>query len=116
MLNPRRFAVLAVTSSLFAVAAGATLEQVDLPKLLDPATREAEVTEILARRDAETKKLVKRNDLKFKRRDFRLVSCPQASGREPLHLLLVDYGEMIFNHPLRPDAYKTDDLDELFPS
>ena len=48
-------------------------------------------------------------------RDFRLVSCRQGSRQDPLHLLLVDNGEMISTQPPRPDEYGKDGLDELLP-
>ncbi len=112
----RRFpAVLVVAGSLLGMAAGNTLEQVDLTKLLDPATREAEVTAILARRDAATRHLVKRDDVRFNREDYRLVTCPQGKDQDPLHVLLVDHGKMIFDLPSLRGSYEKDGMDELFP-
>ena len=52
--------------------------------------------------------------LQFKRSDFRLVACPQRPF-EPLQILLVDYGEMLFALPPRKDAYEADGLEGLFP-
>ena len=105
----RRFlAVVLVGGSLLQLATGGTLAQVDLPKLLDPATRKAEVVGMLARQDKKTK-------YKHKRNDFRLVACPQRDGENPLQMLLVDFGEMIFTLPTAPSAYEKDGLDELFP-
>lgn len=100
--------LMAVTASTFRLAAADTLEQVDLPSLLDPATRKAEVVAMLARQDAASK-------YNFKRNDFRVVSCPQGNGGESLQVVLVDYGEMIFSDRERPGDYATDGLDELFP-
>ena len=108
MLKHRFPAASAVLASLLGVAAGDTLEQVDPSGLLDPATREAAVAGMPAGRDAPAKH-------QFKRRDFRLVTCSQGSGQDPLHLLLVDFGEMVFTRPPRPGAYGTDGLDALFP-
>ncbi len=100
--------VVSVLACLLGVSTADTLEKVDLKKLLDPATRQAEVVGLLERRDAASK-------YKFKRSDFRLVACPQGPGKDPLHVLLVDFGEMIFDHAPPRDAYEPDGLDELFP-
>ncbi len=115
MLNRGFLAIVLVSGSLFQVANGDQLEQVDLPKLLDPATRKAEVTAMLARRDEALKIQFKQRNFQFKRSDFRLVACPQGLFREPLQILLVDYGEMLFALPPRKDAYEADGLDGLFP-
>ncbi len=115
MLNCSFFAKILVVGSLLHTAFGDTLEQVNLPKLLGPATRKAEVVGMLARRDEATKQMLKRGDFTFNRSDFRLVTCPQRDGRHPLQMFLVDYGEMLFTPPMRPDAYEADGLDELFP-
>lgn len=114
MLNRSFLAGIAVGGSLLHLAIGDTLEQVDLPKLLDPATRKAEVIGMLARRDTALQIQFKKNDFQFKREDFRLLACPQRDGREPLQMLLVDYGEMLFTLPTRPSAYEVDGLDGLF--
>ncbi len=116
MMQRRFIAVVLVGGCLLQVATGDMLEQVDLPKLIDPATRKAEVVGMLARQDEATKQMLKRGDFTFKRRDFRLVTCPQRDGRQPLQMLLVDHGEMLFKHPTLPDAYEADGLDELFPT
>ena len=100
--------VVSVLACLLGVSTADTLEKVDLKKLLDPATRQAEVTGLLERQDAASK-------YKFKRSDFRLVTCPQGQGKDPLQVLLVDFGEMIFDHAPPRDAYESDGLDELFP-
>lgn len=115
MLNRGFLAIVLVGGSLLQTATGVTLEQVDLPKLLDPATRKAEVVGMLARQDAALKIQFKQSNFQFKRGDFRLIACPQRDGREPLQMLLVDYGEMLFTPPTRADAYEVDGLDELFP-
>lgn len=105
----RRFIAVVLTGgSLLQMAVGDTLERVDLPKLLDPATRKAEVVGMLARQDEASK-------FNFKRDDFRVVSCPQGNGGGFLQVVLVDYGEMVFPDHQLPGDYATDGLDELFP-
>ena len=108
MMQRRFLVIVLVGGSLLQVATGDTLGQVDLAKLLDPATRKGEVVGMLARHDEKTK-------YKHKRNDFRLIACPQRDGENPLQMLLVDFGEMIFTLPTAPSAYAMDGLDELFP-
>lgn len=108
MLNRGFLAIVPLSGFLLQLATGETLEKVDLPKLLDPATRKAEVVGMLARQDEASK-------FNFKRNDFRVVACPQGNGGEFLQVVLVDYGEMIFPDRKLPDDYVADGLDELFP-
>jgi len=105
----RAFLVLAILGgAVHRVAAADVLEHVDLPRLLDPATRKEEVVKMLARQDAAS-------GHHFKRSNFRLVTCPQGAGLEPLHMLMVDFGKMLFEGSRLPGAYEVDRIDELFP-
>lgn len=100
--------LVALAGSMFRLAAADSLEQVNLPKLLDPTTRTDEVVGMLARQD-------EASGYHFKRNDFRVVACPQVNGGDALQVLLVDFGEMIFPDRKFPGDYATDGLDELFP-
>lgn len=85
------------------------LARVDLPKLLDPATREGEVRALLDRHetDSSTKRVLK---------GFRVVACPQANAKETLHALLIDSDYVFESSFTDPDEYHVEKAAELFPA
>lgn len=100
------------------IAAGANpedvLEQVNLPKLLDPATREGEARALVGRY---YRRYEMQDGLKvasFKLEEFLLVACPQKSSKEVLHTLLARHEPVYETDVPDPNAYQIDKPQELF--
>jgi len=109
------FAALATCAAPLAAAAD-HLEHVDLKKLLDPATSEAEVLALLERDDEASRKDPRFASIKSRLRDYHYVACPQGANKEILHTLLIGKDLDFGRNPAGREARPADKLDELFPS
>ncbi|MEO5714342.1 MAG: hypothetical protein ABIT37_12720 [Luteolibacter sp.] len=103
-MNECRIFNLLFAAGLLTSASGDQLAQVDLAKLLDPATRRATVEALEGIDKTSDKELP----------DYRLVDCPQKSGNETLHALLVKMERPSFSFSM--DGYEIKDPGSLFSS